>query len=380
MRSGPLVLVHHRSVLLALTLSLLLSLLHAPFVWAQTVVNGQIHTNGLAIVNAPAMNSQLHAGSDLHLSVEVSANGKLSASSFLPGSSESTRYDSLEVYLVSSRNKVNLTISGNTTILELEGSSTVKHLNWKIPTCVTTGEYGLTLYEGSHVDGQARFAITAIPIQIQNSGQSGSCAGNSFQPNTQDPASASPGDDDDDEQERPASELPANPTLPSNPQRETGPVSSSTVSSTAVGSGGTPPVVGTSGTNTNTPNTEPTAPAQPENSPVPENPTVITIVVSGSGPLPFDFPTVTVTDLSPPATRTVIIESPVTLTSVIVGPTDTLTVTVTTLGQSTTTVVTGADGVFVPIGSSGMARYPLFSSWGTVFTATAFGFVSVLLR
>lgn len=70
-------------------------------------------------------------------------------------------------------------------------SGTVRHLNWPIPACVSTGQYNvstvgptwsssitwfhqLTFYESSHIDDGAFFTITSIPISVvNNNGNSG---------------------------------------------------------------------------------------------------------------------------------------------------------------------------------------------------------------
>jgi hypothetical protein len=283
----------HQSILITLCF---LSLFTPHCVIGQTVINGQTFTNGLAILDAPAMSSTLHAGSIMSLAVEVSGNGKLDTESYLPKSKESTRFDLLEIYLVSAKEQLNLTVSGNTTLLDNERGSTVKHLDWPIPRCVPSGGYNLTIYEGSHINNSPYFSITSVPIRVDNTDKTGSCPSNPFKGGVQ--------------------------------------VSSPPVPNPLQGSGspGTTPLPG--GVSSNL------------------NPTVITIVISGSGPLPFDFPTVTVTDTLPPVTRTVVLESAVTLTTVVPGPTDSVTVTITTIGQTTTTVVSQGDGRFLPIGAA----------------------------
>ncbi|OCH95548.1 hypothetical protein OBBRIDRAFT_767320 [Obba rivulosa] len=145
-------------------------------VTAQIIVNGQLFTQGLAIVDSPAADSTLHAGSNNSIAIDVSGDGKLPnwQTASVPGSDLSTRFDSLEIYLVSYQTNLNLSVSQGPGLLEQESGSTVKHLNWAIPTCVPSGGYNLTFYEGSHINGTAFFSITPLPLEIQNSQSSSS--------------------------------------------------------------------------------------------------------------------------------------------------------------------------------------------------------------
>ncbi|KAI0079574.1 hypothetical protein K474DRAFT_1591678 [Panus rudis PR-1116 ss-1] len=137
--------------------------------FAQTIVNGQIFTNALAILDSPQPNTPLP------LAIDVSGNGKLLQAASFPNSGLSTSFDSLEVYLVSFQTSLNLTVSSGPGLLSQESGSTVKHINWPIPACVPSGLYNLTIYEGSHIDGVPSFAITPLPIQITNDNANSSC-------------------------------------------------------------------------------------------------------------------------------------------------------------------------------------------------------------
>ncbi|KAF5355953.1 hypothetical protein D9756_003895 [Leucocoprinus leucothites] len=122
---------------------------------AQTLINGQVYTNGLAIIDAPAPNSQQHVGSTMPIAIEVSGNGKLPFSALSPGSKLASSYELLEIYLVSSQAGLNFTISSGSGLL--------------------TGETGtLTFYETSYINSQPYFTITPIPISILSSGGSSS--------------------------------------------------------------------------------------------------------------------------------------------------------------------------------------------------------------
>ncbi|TCD69708.1 hypothetical protein EIP91_006475 [Steccherinum ochraceum] len=149
---------------------------------AQVVVNGQIFTNGLAIIDSPAPSSTLHAGSTTSVAIDVSGDGKLTPDAEAPSSTQSTHYDLLEVYLTSP--EVNLTVSQGPGLLQQEQGSTVKHINWVIDTCIKSGNYNLTVYETSHIQDQPYFTITPLPISIENSNPTSSCTAqsNSVQP------------------------------------------------------------------------------------------------------------------------------------------------------------------------------------------------------
>jgi len=159
-------------------------------------VNGQTFTDGLAIIDAPSPNNPGHAGSNITIAVDVSGDGQLPISDSNPGLGHSTGFQSLEIYLVSAQTNINLTVSNTSAFLTGEAQSTVKHLNWPIPTCIPAGNYNLTFYESSTFNGKPVFAITPIPIPVDNPNPnpSGQCADNPLQPQPQasNPLSGSP--------------------------------------------------------------------------------------------------------------------------------------------------------------------------------------------
>ncbi|KII93197.1 hypothetical protein PLICRDRAFT_87611 [Plicaturopsis crispa FD-325 SS-3] len=165
-------------------------------VTAQVLVNGQTFTNGLAIVDAPNPSSSFSAGSNMPIAIDISGDGKLPQNAAVPGSGLATRYDSLEIYLVSSQTQLNMTVSSGTGLLMQEPGSTVKHLNFAIPTCVPAGKYNLTFYEASHINNNAFFTISPVPVQINNANPSGACGDNvnaiQDQPQDSSPAAQSP--------------------------------------------------------------------------------------------------------------------------------------------------------------------------------------------
>jgi hypothetical protein len=136
----------------------------------QTYINGQTFTDGLVVIDAPSPGSPGHAGSPISIALEMTGNGKISLDDANPNSTDSTHYSLLEIYLVSSDTvtNLNLTVSYGTGLLTQEPGSTVKHLNWNVPTCVPAGNYSLTFYETAAIQGQPTFTITNISIPIQN--------------------------------------------------------------------------------------------------------------------------------------------------------------------------------------------------------------------
>ncbi|KAJ7275429.1 hypothetical protein B0H12DRAFT_1087293 [Mycena haematopus] len=141
---------------------------------AQAYINGQLFTNGLAIIDSPAPQNPGHVGSAIPIAIDVSGDGKLPASAS-SNSSDSTHFESLNIYLVSSETNLNVTVSFGPSLLLNETGSTVKHLNWQIPTCIPAGNYNLTFYETSIVNNQGVFTITSIPIPVSNASPSGQC-------------------------------------------------------------------------------------------------------------------------------------------------------------------------------------------------------------
>ncbi|KAJ7445693.1 hypothetical protein B0H11DRAFT_2249251 [Mycena galericulata] len=138
-------------------------------------INGQTFTDGLAIIDSPSPSSPGHAGSPIPIAVDVSGDGKLQSAASVPGSSLSTRFDALEIYLVSKQTNINMTVSNTSAFLTGESGSTVKHLNWPVPTCLPAGNYNLTFYETSHFNSQGVFTITPIPVPISNTSPPGQC-------------------------------------------------------------------------------------------------------------------------------------------------------------------------------------------------------------
>jgi hypothetical protein len=129
-------------------------------------------------------------------SYQISGNGRLDMAASIPGSDRSTRFDLLEIFLVSAQTQLNLTIAEGPTLLTNESGSTVKHVDYQISTCVPAGSYNvrvstqshskknnhtsqLTFYETSHINNTAHYTITYLPVTIDNvHPSSDKCSGN----------------------------------------------------------------------------------------------------------------------------------------------------------------------------------------------------------
>lgn len=154
---------------------------------------GQFYTNGLSIISAPQPGSTEHAGSTLSIAISLSGQGNLTALD--PGASSSfgAGYDHLALFLVSASQNLNLSVSDG--LLGQESGSNVKHVNYQVPSCLPSGSYNLTLYEQSRFSDEAIFAITQLPLNIENNQPSGACSGSEqlyAQPQPTSPLSASP--------------------------------------------------------------------------------------------------------------------------------------------------------------------------------------------
>ncbi|KGO45685.1 Mannosyltransferase 1, CMT1 [Penicillium expansum] len=150
-----------------------------------TIVNGQIYTPGLAIVDAPQPNTPL-GGDNLQVAIDVSGNGQLPwPASTKPDSS--TRFHDITLFLTSESH--NFTISNGTKpasntsyvgpVLDLEPSSTVKHVNWIWPECLVgdgsgskdsaRGAYNISMHQSFRWNGTDYYTVFDLPISVTNS-------------------------------------------------------------------------------------------------------------------------------------------------------------------------------------------------------------------
>ncbi|QQK43152.1 Mannosyltransferase 1, CMT1 [Penicillium digitatum] len=150
-----------------------------------TLVNGQVYTPGLAIVDAPQPNTPL-GGENLQVAIDVSGNGQLPwPASTKPNSS--TRFHGITLFLTSESH--NFTISNGTKpasntsyvgpVLDLEPSSTVKHVNWIWPECLVgdgpgskesaRGAYNISMHQSFRWNGADYYTVFDLPISVTNS-------------------------------------------------------------------------------------------------------------------------------------------------------------------------------------------------------------------
>ncbi|KAF2422165.1 hypothetical protein EJ08DRAFT_640987 [Tothia fuscella] len=154
-----------------------------------TIINGQIFTPGLAIVDAPQPNTPL-GGDFLQVALDVSYNGAIGQPPYLKGAS-SMIYN-ITIFLASYATGKNFTISNGTAsagnasledILATEPGSTVKHVNWTWPDCLigngptsgsrtgnqsARGSYNISMHQAFRLNGSDYYTIFDLPIQVTN--------------------------------------------------------------------------------------------------------------------------------------------------------------------------------------------------------------------
>ncbi|KAF3913671.1 hypothetical protein AA313_de0200303 [Arthrobotrys entomopaga] len=169
------------------------------------IVNGQIYTPGLAIVDAPQPFTPL-GGSILQVALDVSGDGRLPPYTYqalpngiVPSSYDAsegsdnnnnggmkalagTFYQSITIFLSSYANDQNFTISNGTIppsqwnnsyvapVLSLEPGSTVKHVNWVWPACLKKGlgEYNISIHQSFTYNTSEYYTIFDLPINLVN--------------------------------------------------------------------------------------------------------------------------------------------------------------------------------------------------------------------
>ncbi|PLB33137.1 uncharacterized protein BDW47DRAFT_130728 [Aspergillus candidus] len=154
------------------------------------IVNGQIYTPGLAIVDAPQPNTPL-GGDTLHIAIDISGNGKLSLDNDEDEDKDKdTHLHSLTLFLTSTDLSKNFTISNGTSphdhhdhapyvgpVLDLEPSSTVKHVDWTWPACLVgegsggaaRGKYNISMHQSFRWRGVEHYTVFDLPISVSNS-------------------------------------------------------------------------------------------------------------------------------------------------------------------------------------------------------------------
>lgn len=151
-----------------------------------TIHNGQIFTPGFSVLNAPQPGTPL-GGETLHVSLDVTANGKLPLESF--EEDVASKIHSIEMFLFSYTTGRNFTISNGTAsannaslgeIMAQEPGSTVKHVDWVWPDCLVgdgepkggdtdRGIYNISIRQNFRLNGEEYYTIFDVPIAVTNS-------------------------------------------------------------------------------------------------------------------------------------------------------------------------------------------------------------------
>ncbi|KAJ5576220.1 hypothetical protein N7535_003146 [Penicillium sp. DV-2018c] len=149
-----------------------------------TIVNGQVYTPGLTIIDAPQPNAPL-GGDHLQVAIDVSGNGQLPWPTS-PDHNSSTQFYNITLFLTSHAVSHNFTISNGTNpasntsyvgpVLGLEPSSTVKQVNWIWPDCFAgdgsdsaRGAYNISMHQSFRWNGFDYYTVFDLPVSVTNS-------------------------------------------------------------------------------------------------------------------------------------------------------------------------------------------------------------------
>lgn len=116
------------------------------------------------------------------MAIEVSGNGQLSSSN------AETKFHEITLFLTSTEKSKNFTISNGTSsdshayvgpVLDLEPSSTVKHVDWIWPDCLVgegkggsgsaRGDYNISMHQSFRWNGTDYYTVFDLPIAVTNS-------------------------------------------------------------------------------------------------------------------------------------------------------------------------------------------------------------------
>ncbi|KIW97625.1 uncharacterized protein Z519_01209 [Cladophialophora bantiana CBS 173.52] len=156
-----------------------------------TIVNGQIYTPGLAIIDAPQPFTP-EGGDFLQVAIDISGDGRIPQPPYSPN--VETGILNITIFLFSYVTGLNLTISNGTSygcqgfqnagceeIMAQESGSTVKHVNWAWPECFVNdgdkdsgdssarGSYNVSIHQSFRINGTGFYTIFNLPIQVTNS-------------------------------------------------------------------------------------------------------------------------------------------------------------------------------------------------------------------
>ncbi|KIW60827.1 hypothetical protein PV05_01013 [Exophiala xenobiotica] len=169
-----------------------------------TIINGQIFTPGLAIVDSPQPGTP-EGGDSLQVAIDIAGSGRLT---FPYPRDFDTGILNITIFLFSYVTGLNLTISNGTSagwvnastaepeefdcgrttkqgwqnagceeIMDQEPGSTVKHVNWAWPDCLVgngegegfRGVYNISIHESFRANDTGFYTIFNLPIDVKNS-------------------------------------------------------------------------------------------------------------------------------------------------------------------------------------------------------------------
>ncbi|KIX02144.1 uncharacterized protein Z518_08083 [Rhinocladiella mackenziei CBS 650.93] len=179
-----------------------------------TIVNGQIYTPGLGIIDAPQPFTP-EGGDFLHVAIDISGDGRIPQPPY--PSDVDTGILNITMFLFSYSTGLNLTISNGTSdgwlndtsaeapefhcnstttqgfqnagceeVMAQESGSTVKHVNWAWPDCLVgdgdadkdtengtnstaRGSYNVSIHQSFRINGTGYYTIFNLPIEVTNS-------------------------------------------------------------------------------------------------------------------------------------------------------------------------------------------------------------------
>ncbi|GAD92046.1 conserved hypothetical protein [Paecilomyces variotii No. 5] len=165
------------------------------------IVNGQVFTPGLAILDSPQPFTPL-GGDTLQVAIDISGDGELPLSSSTSTSTSPTLLHNITIFLTSYTTIHNFTISNGSTplnnpsdfvgpVLSLEPGSTVKHVTWIWPACLigngdpssrsdddnagigtgrgsARGEYNVSIHQSFRLNGTEFYTVFDLPISVTN--------------------------------------------------------------------------------------------------------------------------------------------------------------------------------------------------------------------
>ncbi|KAE8161375.1 hypothetical protein BDV40DRAFT_289362 [Aspergillus tamarii] len=148
---------------------------------AFTIINGQVFTPGLAIIDSPQPYTPL-GGENLQVAIDVSGNGRLTSSP-----SDATQFHAITLFLTSNELSKNFTISNGTEpkdkayvgpVLEINPSTNVQQVNWNWPACLVgdgdggsdsaRGSYNISIHQSFKWDGKDYYTTSDLPVNITN--------------------------------------------------------------------------------------------------------------------------------------------------------------------------------------------------------------------